>query len=450
MEIRDFLEKAGTVKPTQRQIDHMNDPFYAFVHFGMNSVTSSELGSGKEDEKIFNPVDLDCDEWVEAIKSAGMTGAILTAKHHDGFCLWQTKYTEHSIKNSPFRGGKGDIVKELSEACARGGIRFGVYLSPWDRNSAFYGSEEYNDYYKKQLTELLTDYGELFEVWFDGACFEGSNGRKQQYDYDGYIDLIRKYQPNACIFNDHGPDVRWVGNESGTARGCEWATVPAELCHRVRENAVEIDGLEGSLAGIYNTDSNIGDLSQILYSKRLVCCPSEIDMSIRPGWFYHREEEPHSLERLFGTYLHSVGGNACFNLNIPPMANGRFNPRDIARLKELGDTIKRNFSLDLAPNAGCTVESAGWGQTDFVYDLGCKKKIGYVELRENMVNGQRIEAFEISCFADGEWRKYAHGTTVGFRKFVPVNAWLSKIRVSVKGSRGQAELLPIRAFAQAD
>ena len=217
-DIRDFLASAAYVVPSARQLDWFEQNFYAFVHFGVNTFTDREWGLGTEDPKIFNPAGLDCDQWARAAKSAGMRGMILTAKHHDGFCLWPSRHTEHSVKNSPFRDGYGDVVRELSDACKRAGLKFGFYLSPWDRNSPLYGTEQYNDYYKAQLTELLTRYGDIFMVWFDGACGEGPNGKRQVYDFQGYIDLIRRYQPNACVFNDAGPDVRWVGNESGKSR----------------------------------------------------------------------------------------------------------------------------------------------------------------------------------------------------------------------------------------
>ena len=222
---------------------------------------------------------------------------------------------------------RGDIVREAAEACRRGGIRFGFYLSPWDRNNPAYGTPAYNDYYKAQLTELLTQYGEIFHVWFDGACGEGPNGRRQVYDYDGFFELVRRYQPNATIFQDAGPDIRWIGNEAGKPRASEWAVVPSELTRFAQK---QTDGalVEGDLSGIYNTWDGLGDLATIQYSKGLCFCPAEVDMSIRPGWFYHPEEEPHSLERLFHTYLSSVGNNATFHLNIPPMPDGRFDPRD--------------------------------------------------------------------------------------------------------------------------
>lgn len=315
--MRKFLQEAAGVRPSKRQLDWFDTEFYAFIHFSPNTYTDLEWGNGTEPESIFNPEKLDCDQWVEAIKAAGMKGMVLTAKHHDGFCLWPSKYTEHSVKNSPV---KRDIVKEAADACRRGGIKFGFYLSPWDRNSKYYGTPEYNDYFCNQLTELLTEYGEIFYVWFDNACGEGPNGKKQEYDFPRYFSLIRRYQPNAVIFNDFGPDVRWCGNEAGTARYAEWSVVPSELCHysEVQTGPGPLAG-EGDLSYMYNTDQNIGTLSNILYSKGLVYAPAEIDTSIRPGWFWHPDEQPHSLEHLCRIYLSSVGGNAALNLNIPPI-----------------------------------------------------------------------------------------------------------------------------------
>ena len=226
-DLKEFLRQAAHVTPSPRQLQWYEREFYAFVHFSPNTYTGLEWGRGDENERIFNPTELDCDQWVEAVKSAGMKGLILTAKHHDGFCLWPSRYTEHSVKNCPV---KVDVVREAAEACRRGGIAFGFYLSPWDRNSPLYGTAAYNEYYQNQLTELLTEYGDIFCVWLDGACGEGPNGRKQVYDFPGIIRLVRKYQPNAVIFQDGGPDVRWIGNESGRARRSEWAVVPHELC----------------------------------------------------------------------------------------------------------------------------------------------------------------------------------------------------------------------------
>ena len=217
-----FLQEAAHVVPSKRQLDWYELESYAFIHFGVNTFTNREWGEGTEPESVFNPENLDCDQWVEAIKAAGMKGMVLTAKHHDGFCLWPSKYTEHSVKNSPC---KKDVVREAAEACKRGGIKFGFYLSPWDQNHPDYGTERYNDFFVDQLTELLTQYGPVAEVWFDGACGEGPNGKKQVYDFKRYYDVIRRLQPQAVIAV-MGPDVRWVGTESGYGRDTEWSTLP--------------------------------------------------------------------------------------------------------------------------------------------------------------------------------------------------------------------------------
>ena len=445
-----FLKQAANVKPSRRQLDWFEKNFYAFVHFSPNTYTGLEWGTGKEDPAVFNPTELDCDQWVEAIKSAGMKGMVLTAKHHDGFCLWPSAHTRHSVKNSPWKGGKGDVVREASEACRRGGIAFGFYLSPWDRNCAFYGTNEYNDYYKKQLTELLTGYGDIFIVWFDGACGEGPNGKKQVYDYQGYIQLIRKYQPGAAIFNDGGPDVRWIGNESGRSRYAEWAVVPGEMARLGGDVQTGPGPIRGDLSEMYNTDEAIGCLSNIVYSKGLCFLGAEINMSIRPGWFYHPEEAPHSLERLFDTYCRSVGGNACFHLNVPPMPNGRFDPRDVERLKELGDLIRQTFGTNLIKDAEITREDAKTGDTQCVYYIRLKKKIRitYVALRENIALGQKVENFLVQVPGEEMWHTLYNGTTIGNRKYCllehPVET--DCLRIKITSARDRVDLYEISAY----
>ena len=412
--MKNFLKEAAHVRPTQRQLNWFEMGFYAFIHFGVNTYTDREWGDGTEDEAIFNPVHLDCDQWVSAVKAAGAKGLILTAKHHDGFCLWPSQYTEHSVKNSPCRR---DIVKEAAEACRRGGIQFGVYLSPWDRNSHYYGTPEYNDFYCNQLTELLTQYGDLFCVWFDGACGEGPNGKKQEYDFPRYIELIRKYQPNAVIFNDAGPDIRWVGNEAGKARHAEWAVVPGELCFRseVQTGPGPLSE-EGSLSHLYNTDQDIGSLSSILYSKGLTFTPSEMDMSIRKGWFWHEQENPHPLERLFHTWLTSYGANACLNLNLPPNRDGLIDERDVQRMQELGDLIRREFGTPIPAKVKQLDAPRTQPKYEIVFDQPVRN-VKYVEIREDIAQGQRIETFQIlaDTHSGAQFPLY-QGTCVGNRK----------------------------------
>ena len=447
----EFLKEAARVKPSERQQKWFDMEMYAFIHFGPNTYTDREWGQGTEDEALFNPTKLDCDQWVEAIKAAGMKGMVLTAKHHDGFCLWPSKYTEHSVKNSPYRG---DVVREAAEACRRGGIKFGFYLSK------YYGTPEYNDYFCNQLTELLTEYGEIFYVWFDNACGEGENGKKQEYDFPRYFELIRRYQPQAVIFNDYGPDIRWCGNEAGVARHSEWAVVPSELCHF---SEVQTQGgplaEEGSLAWIYNTEQEIGTMPNILYSRGLVFTPSEIDVSIRPGWFWHEKEEPHSLKRLYDIYMTSVGGNACLNLNIPPTKEGLLDQRDVKRLKEFGELIQKEFEHELAAEVA---KEAGAPDTQPVYTITLSKpasELKYVVLSEDISQGQRVESFRITAeFASGSQYPLYQGTTIGHKKICQLqdpfalqnplindsDDEISKLKVQITAARDEVVMREIR------
>lgn len=448
IDFSEFLKQAASVVPSARQTAWLDTEFYAFVHFGPNTYTNMEWGLGNEDPRIFNPTELDCDSWVDAVKAAGMRGMIITAKHHDGFCLWQTETTSHSVKSSPWKNGKGDVVRELSEACRRGGLKFGFYLSPWDRNSKLYGTPEYNDFYRAQLTELLTGYGDIFEVWFDGACGEGPNGRRQEYDFDSYIDLIRKYQPDACIFNDHGPDIRWCGNEGGHARHAEWSVVPRELCFRRTTAQTSKGPLCGSLSYLYNSLDEIGSLHTILYSEGLVFAGSEIDMSIRPGWFYHPEEEPHSLDRLLKTYINSVGGNANFLLNIPPMPNGLFDPRDIARLRELGETLRSIFAQPIDAKIEKSDEICSDTQCIYKISFDEPQDINYIVLAEDIQKGQRISGFLIQRPVwNGSWDTCFEGTTVGHKKICPVRLQRTKeCRLFVTSARGTVNFKSIELY----
>lgn len=410
-----FLREAAQVVPSKRQLDWFQMGFYAFIHFGVNTFTDREWGEGTEPEAVFDPEKLDCDQWVRAIKAAGMTGMVLTAKHHDGFCLWPSKYTEHSVKNSPC---KKDVVREAAEACRRGGIKFGFYLSPWDRNSALYGTDAYNDYFCAQLTELLTEYGEIFYVWFDNACGEGPNGKVQKYDFPRYFELIRKYQPNAVIFNDFGPDIRWVGNEAGTSRESEWAVIPGELCKYsdVQTGPAPMSG-KGDLSFLYNTTENLGGLDVAMFSKGLTFTPAEVDTSIRKGWFWHQEEEPRSLEDLFKVYVGAVGGNCCLNLNIPPARDGLLDERDVKRLEELGELLRKEFGTEI-PVSLKKRETGDVIQEEYEIILEQPAEhISYVVIEEDLTKGQRISGFQILKEVEG-FRNFPlyNGTTVGNRR----------------------------------
>ncbi len=298
----------------------------AFLHFTVNTFTGKEWGDGTESEEIFNPSNFDADQIIGTLKSAGFKMAIITAKHHDGFCLWPSKFTEHSVKNSPWKNGNGDVVKEIADACKRHGIKFGFYLSPWDRHEASYGSPGYNTFYKNQLTELLTNYGPVYELWFDGA--KGENAKGMQYDFDGYWSLVRKLQPTAVMFSDAGPDVRWVGNERGNAGETCWSTI-------------DLEGLApGKADPAY---LNTGDKAGTSW------VPAETDVSIRPGWFYHPEED--SLVKdgkaLANLYYQSVGRNSLLLLNVPPNQSGLISAADSNNLMDFKKILDETFSKNL-------------------------------------------------------------------------------------------------------
>ena len=319
------IKAVAEIRPTERQLQWQQLEFYGFIHFGINTFTDREWGLGNESPSLFNPTELDAEQWVRAFKSAGMRGLILTCKHHDGFCLWPSKYTDYSVKSSPWRDGRGDLVKEVSDACRKYGLKFGIYLSPWDRHEPSYGdSDRYNEFYLNQLEELLTNYGEIFAVWLDGACGEGPNGKRQVYDWDAYYDLVRRLQPNAVI-SVCGPDVRWCGNEAGQTRPEEWSVVPAALqdAERVQEKSQKVD--DGQFGKeIRSQDLDLGSREAIRGVKDLVWYPAEVNTSIRPGWFYHESEDDKvkSLAELLDIYFNSVGGNAAFLLNVPPDNGG--------------------------------------------------------------------------------------------------------------------------------
>ncbi len=459
-----FILDAAQVKPSARQLAWQETEFYAFVHFSPNTYTNRAWGLGNEDPAIFNPTELDARQWVKAIQSAGMKGMILTCKHHDGFCLWPSAFTEHSVKNCPWKGGKGDIVREAADACRDAGIKFGVYLSPWDRHEQCYGdSPAYNRYFVGQLRELLTNYGPVFSVWFDGACGEGPNGKRQVYDWDAYYHAIRELQPDACI-SVCGPDVRWCGNEAGHCRTSEWSVVPAALLdlEKIQEKSQQIDNGEFSRR-ITSSDENLGGREAIRHAGKLVWYPAEVNTSIRPEWFYHPEENDkvRSVEELLQIYYSSVGGNATFLLNIPPDKRGLFHENDVARLKELGDAIRSAFtcdlvqtavlsasdSLDVAHGPQCTADgdpstywrpADGVEQAEIAVRFPAEQTFDKVVLMEHIASsGQRIEAFTLEYEDNsGQFKPFFTGNVVGYKKICLFSQVRTKvIRLRIEQSR---------------
>ena len=372
------VDMAARLVPTPQQYAWQQMELTAFLHFGINTFTGREWGDGKEDPALFNPSELDAEQWVKSLKNAGFKMVILTAKHHDGFCLWPTATTKHSVASSPWKNGQGDVVKELRKACDKYDMKFGVYLSPWDRNAECYGdSPRYNEFFIRQLTELLSNYGEVHEVWFDGANGEGPNGKKQIYDWDAFYKTIQRLQPKA-VMAIMGDDVRWVGNEKGIGRETEWtATVLTPgIYTRSQENNKRL--------GVFGKAEDLGSRKILEKATELFWYPSEVDVSIRPGWFYHAEEDGKvkSLKHLSDIYFQSVGYNSVLLLNIPPDRRGLIHEADIKRLKEFADYRQQTFADNRVENGRkCWCATSG---SETVYTLKSKSEINLVMLQEDI------------------------------------------------------------------
>jgi len=436
--------------PSDRQLAWHDMEYYMFVHFTVNTFTDKEWGFGDEKESVFNPTELDCRQWARVTKEAGMKGIILTAKHHDGFCLWPSEFTEHSVKNSPWRDGKGDVLRELRAACDENGLKLGVYLSPWDRNSAAYSTPEYLTYYRNQLNELLTGYGDIFEVWFDGAnggdgYYGGANetrkiDNKTYYDWANTHEIVRKLQPSAVMFSDAGPDIRWVGNESGMGSLTNWCLLDKDEMYPG------------------------GDFAKILgegHENGKYWVPAEVDVSIRPGWFYHEKEDSlvRSPENLMELYYSSVGRNSNLLLNVPPDRRGLLHENDVRSLLEFSELLKNEFKTEVAKGKPVEATSSrgkgyeasnvtdGYPETywatddsqtsgDLIIDLGPETEVNRILIQEYIKLGQRVQQFSVSAFVDNAWEPVIEGTTIGnkiIRKFPTVKA--SKIKISIIKSK---------------
>jgi len=411
--------------PSGRQLRWHEMELYGFLHFTINTFTDREWGLGDEQPSLFNPTAFDADAIVSALKAGGLKGVILTCKHHDGFCLWPTRTTAHSVRNSPWRGGKGDVVKEISEAAARQGLKFGVYLSPWDRNSPLYARPGYVEIYRAQLRELLTGYGPVFEVWHDGA--NGGDGyyggarekrlidKKTYYQWPQTWEMVRKLQPGAVIFSDVGPDLRWVGNEKGFANETCWATY----------DPVGEDGGQAAPGFSRYKEAGTGHRNG---SKWM---PAECDVSIRPGWFWHEKENARvkTPEQLLDLYFRSVGRGASLLLNVPPDRRGLVHETDAASLAGFGALLRKTFGENLAARA----KSRG-------LELEFPRPVTFsvIRLRENIRLGQRIDAVELEAWKDGAWEKAAEATSIGSCRLLRTPASVTTTRVRLRVTRSSA------------
>ena len=388
-------------KPTRAQLEWQEMEMNMFCHFGPNTFSGEEWGSGKEAEDLFNPTDLDCRQWAATAKAAGFGGIIITAKHHDGFCLWPNPESTHTVAQSSWRDGKGDVLKELSDACREYGLKFGVYISPWDRNDPRYGTPEYNGAFARTLENVHDGrYGDIFEQWFDGACGEGPDGKRQEYDWSLFTGTVRRLHPSSIMFSDVGPDCRWVGNERGYAGETNWSTLSPEG-FTPGAGSPPIDTLNSG---------NVHGTNWI---------PAEADVSIRPGWFWKESETEKlkSVDELMDIYFGTVGRNAVLLLNVPPDTRGRIPEADSIRLMEFK------------------------ARRDDIFSTEATDRFNIVCLREDISRGQRVAEFAVEAFVEGEWTEIAHGTTIGYKRLLKVPTVNSgKVRVRVLKSYGKPHL----------
>ena len=470
----ELVQRLISVTPSDRQLQYQEMTYYNFIHFGMNTMTDREWGDGTESPSLFNPTNLDTDKWAKACLDSGSKGIILTAKHHDGFCLWPSAYTEHSIKNSPYKDGNGDIVKDLSESCKKYGLKFGIYLSPWDRHESTYGTDAYNDYYVNQLTELLTNYGDIFCVWLDGA--KGEDAPDFEYDFTRYFEVIRRLQPNAVV-SICGTDVRWIGNETGAARKAEWSVVSNNKDYNANSQTGETD--TAKLSGISDMEKDLGsrEVLKDYTADQLVWYPAESDVSIRRksalqsygGWFYHENESNKTVDALYRIYMNTAGSNASFLLNVPPTKDGSIDADTVTRLKEFGDKIKSITEAPLKYTAysgskGTSIEenanitALANDSIDNLYTmqddediidlkLDSKSYVSYLVLKEKQKYSQRVEAFSIYYKNDsGVWKKVDDYTVIGSQKIIEVGEETSEIRIFIKQSRSNPCLRNIAVY----
>ncbi len=440
--------------PSAQQLAWHDLEYYAFIHFNMNTFTGREWGEGSESPALFDPSALDARQWARVARDAGMKGIILTAKHHDGFCLWPSRLTDHTVAASSWRDGDGDVLRELAAACRAYGLRFGVYLSPWDRHEPSYGdSPRYNAHFIGQLEEVLSGYGPVFEVWFDGACGEGPNGKRQIYDWPAFIETVRRLQPGAVIFSDAGPDVRWVGNEQGFAGETNWATLKRDELEPGTPRYRELT--EGHRDGGW-------------------WVPSECDVSIRPGWYYHPEQDDKvkTPDRLLDIWFRSVGRGSNLLLNLPVDRRGLVHENDVAALMGLRAALDSLFAVDLATSAAATASNVRGGHpryapanlfdrdpatcwatddgittAELTVQLPGPRTVSIVRLEEGIALGQRIEAFAVDAYLDGAWYQVAMGTTIGPRRILRFASVVTdRLRLRITRSAAPPMLSEVKVY----
>jgi alpha-L-fucosidase len=467
--LNDIVMKAASLTPSPQQLAWQRMEFIAFAHFGINTFTDKEWGDGTESPSIFDPAEFDARQWVRTFRDAGMKMLIIVAKHHDGFCYWPSKYTDHSVKKSPWKKGKGDVVGDLVAACHEYGLKVGIYLSPWDRHEKSYGdSPAYNKFFMNQLKELLTNYGEITEVWFDGACGEGPNGKKQEYDWSSYYQLIRELQPNALIFG-MGPDIRWVGTETGYARETEWSVVPVKVSNINNITANSPHPVDKVFITGDMTDEDLGSDEKIANAQALLWYPAEADVSIRPGWFYHENQNSQvkTPEQLVDIYFSSVGRNSVLLLNIPPDKRGLIRDEDISSLMGMRKILNQTFAKNIAGDALLTYMNPSSEKPHYVMtntglywisklqsdtsiimmDLPNISTFDVVMLQESMKDGQRIKKFRLESWDGQQWIKFTEGTTIGYKRllrFPPVKS--KQIRLVIEESRSAPTLVTFNLY----
>ena len=418
--------QAVVPRPSPAQLAWQRDELALFLHFGVNTFSNREWGDGTEDPASFAPSALDPRQWARSARAAGFKAIVLTAKHHDGFCLWPSRTTTHSVARSPVRGGTGDVVREFVDACRAEGLKPGLYCSPWDRNAPVYGdSPRYNDMFMEQITELLTQYGEIHEVWFDGANGEGPNGRRQVYDWPRTFGLVKRLQPNAVIFSDAGPDVRWIGNERGTAGDPNWSTVKPEL--------VPYPGASGP---------GIIEALQHGNPDGTVWRPGETDVSIRPGWFYHpaEDEKVRSVENLVELYFTSVGRNSKLLLNVPPTTEGQLHATDVERLMGMRRELDRIFATDLVKTTN---------RRGTVFEVGLEREgpVTVVSLQEPIETGQAVSKYRVEAAEGRGWRPVIQGNTIGYRKLDRYERLATgRLRITIEESQRPVDRLGISVY----